>query len=227
MGGYSIVEVELSLFKAATDYGEYLHYHLLSGQDMPIKTQDEIHKFCSRNSNISFIDINKPDLTSDFGKIIYRRVSIKRYISEEKKRESFVLKWFDRVILGIQYYLLKCDFVKKTGIQLRYGSQWCSLCDGHIRILLQNIDKIEYYFKKSSIPDELFVQSILAEMGLEKEIAGNKREIMWNHNDKLHPHVWVKEDYEKLKRSNAFFARKFDENFDKIVIDLVYEYIKP
>ena len=43
-GGYSIVAAELALLEAAAARG-YDFYHLLSGQDLPIKSQDEIHAF--------------------------------------------------------------------------------------------------------------------------------------------------------------------------------------
>ena len=42
---YSQVEVELRLLEAATKENHYQYYHLLSGLDLPIKTQDYIHSF--------------------------------------------------------------------------------------------------------------------------------------------------------------------------------------
>jgi hypothetical protein len=44
LGAYSQVRCELELLEAAVkDYHDY--YHLLSGADLPIKSQDQIHKF--------------------------------------------------------------------------------------------------------------------------------------------------------------------------------------
>ena len=43
-GGYSQIQSELILFQAAWEHG-YEYYHLISGVDLPIKTQDEIHEF--------------------------------------------------------------------------------------------------------------------------------------------------------------------------------------
>lgn len=44
-GDLSQVEVEYRLFEAALQNGPYAYYHLLSGVDLPIKTQDYIHEF--------------------------------------------------------------------------------------------------------------------------------------------------------------------------------------
>lgn len=43
--GYSLVEAEMILLAAATRHAEYAYYHFLSGSDMCLKSQDEIHRF--------------------------------------------------------------------------------------------------------------------------------------------------------------------------------------
>lgn len=47
-GGKSLIEAELELLKAAIK-GNYDYYHLISGMDLPIKTQKEIHEFFENN----------------------------------------------------------------------------------------------------------------------------------------------------------------------------------
>ena len=44
-GDFSLVEIELALFKEAYSKGSYAYYHLLSGVDLPIKSQDYIHNY--------------------------------------------------------------------------------------------------------------------------------------------------------------------------------------
>ncbi|MGZ1153516.1 beta-1,6-N-acetylglucosaminyltransferase [Lactobacillus delbrueckii subsp. bulgaricus] len=43
-GSYSQIEAEMRLFQAAAP-GKYAYYHLLSGLDLPLANQDEIHAF--------------------------------------------------------------------------------------------------------------------------------------------------------------------------------------
>ena len=51
MGGYSLVNAEMILLRKATEVGHYNHYHLLSGQDLPIQSQETIQKFFLKNSD--------------------------------------------------------------------------------------------------------------------------------------------------------------------------------
>ena len=44
-GDISLVKVEYLLFESALSHGPYAYYHLLSGTDLPIKSQDYIHAF--------------------------------------------------------------------------------------------------------------------------------------------------------------------------------------
>lgn len=44
-GDFSLVEVELRLMAEATERAEYSYYHLLSGVDFPIASQNVIHDF--------------------------------------------------------------------------------------------------------------------------------------------------------------------------------------
>ncbi len=44
-GSYSLVDATLSLLKESTNKGPFRYYHLLSGQDLPLKTNEYIHNF--------------------------------------------------------------------------------------------------------------------------------------------------------------------------------------
>ena len=48
-GDISVVDAEFALFDEAYRRGEYSYYHLLSGVDMPLKTQNYIHRFFEKN----------------------------------------------------------------------------------------------------------------------------------------------------------------------------------
>lgn len=50
-GDISQVQVEYLLFETALSHGPYAYYHLLSGTDLPIKSQDYIHAFFQQNYN--------------------------------------------------------------------------------------------------------------------------------------------------------------------------------
>ena len=45
------------------------------------------------------------------------------------------------------------------------------------------------------------------------------RKIDWERGN---PYVWHEKDYDELINSEYLFARKFDENVDKNIIDKIY-----
>ena len=57
-GGYSQIACELLLLKSAVSrhpQGVYTYYHLLSGADLPLKSQNEIHTFFERHAGKEFL----------------------------------------------------------------------------------------------------------------------------------------------------------------------------
>lgn len=69
MGGYSLVNAEMILLRKATEVGHYNHYHLLSGQDLPIQSQETIQKFFLKNSDKEFVGFDKDIFT--YGDRVY------------------------------------------------------------------------------------------------------------------------------------------------------------
>lgn len=53
--GYSLVKAELILLEEAIKK-QHAYYHLISGVDMPIKSQDYIHEFFNKNDGKEYID---------------------------------------------------------------------------------------------------------------------------------------------------------------------------
>lgn len=54
-GDISVVKAELLLLETASMKGPYDYYHLLSGVDLPIKSQDYIHRFFEKNKGYEFV----------------------------------------------------------------------------------------------------------------------------------------------------------------------------
>ena len=44
-----MIKVELLLFKTAHSHFKYTYYHLMSGVDLPLKSQEYIHQFFIEN----------------------------------------------------------------------------------------------------------------------------------------------------------------------------------
>ena len=60
-GGNSQIDTEIRLLEYASSNSKYDFYHLLSGQDLPIKDQKYIHNFFDKNIGKEFIRFEKEE----------------------------------------------------------------------------------------------------------------------------------------------------------------------
>jgi hypothetical protein len=84
-------------------------------------------------------------------------------------------------------------------------------------------------FRGVRCPDEIFVQSLIANSPYKdtvadysKDSANLTRKIDWERGN---PYIWRKWDYKELIESDALFARKFNSGVDKDIINLISDRI--
>ena len=83
-GDYSIVECELLLLKKAIN-GNYSYYHLLSGEDFPIKKKSEIYNFFEKNKKEFIFFTNSNINSKDMDRVLYKHVMLGKLRSSQKK----------------------------------------------------------------------------------------------------------------------------------------------
>lgn len=211
-GTQSQVKTEMLLFETASACGLYHYYHLISGADLPLKTQDEIHAFFAKEEN-SYLFYE--EITSQWN---YFRVS-----------RFNILVGKDGPIWGrIKAYLhlaqdkLSIDRVKNTGLQIKKGSNWCSVNQDAVNILLANRREILKLTRFSICADEIYKQTFLLYYG-HPVVNNDLRRV--NFQGGSHPQIYRTEDFDMLLQSGRLFARKFDENVDKEIIDMIFRHI--
>lgn len=215
--GYSMVEAEFLLFKKAYANGPYAYYHLLSGADLPIKTQDYIHAECERQSGTEFVGFAPaPQGLIDF------RVQ-HWFLFPEDFRTKNILK------RGLRFLYLKLQdlmHTKRTDLTVKKGAQWCSLTQDFVAYLLEQEGFVKQLFAHTFCPDELFIQTLIFNSPFIKSIKvadseydGNMRFIKWV-NGELIP--ICEDDLPELKASDRWFARKFSSS-DKSLLSLVLQ----
>lgn len=219
-GAYSLVQSELVLLKAATQM-EHSYYHLISGADYPIKSQEEIHDFFKQHNGKEYIGFCAEEQRKDF---LYR-VCLYHFFQEKIGNETetgFKAKLWCK----LEHYLLKIQ--KFLGIDrlrgkhnLFYkGAQWFSITHGLATYVLENEPIIQKMFKWSNCGDEGFLQTIAMMSPYKDQIVRNHmRLIDWNRGT---PYVFRKEDYDLLNASPYLFARKFDKEIDNDILKMLY-----
>ena len=231
-GGYSLIKAELLLLKAAvkTDHS-YSYYHLISGSDLPLFSQDYIHEFFEQNPNKIFLSLVDNEIKNNNN--IAECVRYKHYFNElyGKTRGSFtgkVVNKLDRGFVRVQKLLNK-DVLKKFKIKdVGYASEWFSIDNETAQMLVEKEDYIEKVFKRSSLCDEVFLPTMVFKENMEHklyttntlhdvpdELQGNLRYINWWEESLTgaSPYVWKDGDEERLEYAASLghlFARKFD-----------------
>lgn len=224
-GGVEQVKCEFSLLKCAIQNGPYKYYHLLSGHDLPIKSQEEIHRYFEMNEK-NYVAFYRPEMKYDtlFDYKIYH-IPFKKYVLIRLSRR-------------IQRFL-RIDRIKKSKMKYMKGSQWFSITDDAAKYVVSKEKQILLMFSYTRCPDEVFLQTILYNSQfrdtlntdyqdikyrtlLSEKTMANLRMIDWpDELGTAHPRTFIAEDYDTLMKCKALFARKFDSKVDSKIIKLI------
>lgn len=226
-GGYSQIRVELELLKAATRGGRYSYYHLLSGQDLAIKSQDYIHKFFYENRGMNYIGFeNGEEPCSERIRYYYPFQDL-----IDRKPKQFAKKTMFRMQKVLLLLQKKMKIRRNKSFRVYKGCNWFSISDELAKYIIDYEPEIQKRFSFSFCADEIFIQSMMMNSDRKwkwyKEAhdstEGSMRLIDW---DRGNPYIFTKEDFEKITQSKMLFARKFSEDRDTAIIQQVLLYTK-
>ena len=218
-GDLSQVETEYLLLETASAKESYSYYHLLSGTDLPIQTQDYIHSFFQINAGKEFVEYWSGNRHQ---KDLKRKISRYYFFTKHLKRNNS--KWHvitapcHNLALIVQKMI---HFDRKQEVEFRKGSQWFSITHNFCLYLLEKKPFVLRRFRYTLCPDEIFVQTLLWNSSFKKNIyniednnIGSMRLIDWNRGD---PYTWKIQDYTELVNSNKLFARKFSSQEEELI----------
>lgn len=173
-GEFSQIQCELNLLKATTSVGKYEYYHLLSGSDYPIVSQDTIHNFFESNEGKEFIEI-KPNLEKRFFDTRYNCYNFfVKCFKNKNKLVSKLSKRLSQFLILIQYWL---KIKRRKNETVKYGSQWFSITSNAVDLILKNEEIIKEKYKFTLCCDEIFLQTLLYNSKLRKILAMESLEI--------------------------------------------------
>lgn len=224
--GYSQVQCELLLLKEAVKYGTYDFMHLISGVDFPIKTATEIYQYFYENKETEFVHFQSEAFPEEKVKWIkyyhfFRKFSRKNNLLKVLEEVSL---WFQKVI-GI-------NRMKKSNFQFMTGANWFSITNDFATYVVSKEKEIEKQYRNTRSADEIFMQTLLFNSKFRDRVkmpnyinnySSCMRCIDWERGT---PYTYDINDLEMLKKSNYMFARKFDSNKDKEIIEELVKYLK-
>ena len=219
--GESQILCEMALFRQAAEKS-YAYYHLISGTDFPIRTQDEIHAFFREHAGCEFIEFwDRPEKEYLY-RIRYRyplQEQIGRYTNDPG---TLLLRVRSRLSVW-QQKEKGIDRIREYGKPVKCGANWVSVTDAFVRYLLGKQDEIETFFLQGVAADELYKQTLCWNSPFRENIwpEGHLRLIDWKRGD---PYVWQEKDLDEILKADALFVRKVTE--ENMLTDRLMEYLQ-
>lgn len=223
-GGVSMMRAEIDLLRQALALGVHDYYHLLSGQDLPIKPQDYIHDFFDRHKGKEFLNLwkMKPSTWSRF----------ERYTIFPEGEGRFRTRIVNHIFKGLQ---MAVGHKINRDVEFHFGAQWFSITREFARYVVDNEPWLEKVFRHTSTCDEIFLPTLLARSPFhgnlfdatvvenQKEVnLSNMRFIDWIRGDSIrHPWTFRSDDFDLLMNVPHLFARKFDTQTDASIVEML------
>lgn len=225
-GAYSQIKCELILLTEAVRNGPYEYYHLLSGADLPIKTQHEIHAFFDVHRGTEFIQFQRP-VISEKKK---RRVQYYYVLQQLLQRKAGISAKFQEGTVRMQH-VMGINRIRNSNLIFQMGSNWFSITEDCAEYILTQTDLIAKIFKNTKCCDELFIQTIvfnskfkdqLYDQTYTDSLIGNERLIFWRSGAPRDINIG---DFQMIEESECLFARKFNSKTDANAIAKVISYL--
>lgn len=143
-GDFSQVKCELILLaevdKMQKNGRAYDYVHLISGADLPIKSNDEIHAFFKENNGLQFVHFTDDKATKESENRI-------RYYHLFRRHRNILTKILAQIALRVQM-LFGVDRLKNTNIKVQKGCNWFSITGEFAAYIAQESERLK---KNSSL----------------------------------------------------------------------------
>jgi len=226
-GGFGIVRATLQGIEDVIQSGVAFDYvALLSGQDYPIKPNEEIRSFLGEREGTSFIHYNPFPFTEWVGqhggwdrvRMWHIRTDNHYLIYPEERgfrSRALELVWNT----AVKRFPLERRF--PDGFHPHGGAQFWCLHRNHvwqIHKFVRANPRFVRFFRFVNIPDEIFFQTIAANiLDRTKLHSDTLTYVPWNRPGA----TLYTSDVDALRSSEYLFARKFDPDVDARVLEMI------
>lgn len=227
----------------------YRYFCLISGQDYPIKPIEYINRQLKETYPKPYIDCTPYDRKNWMYKK-YRWNPITNKI-RLKIDDFFKGKKRHPIRVGLMVMLLTVSKLMGFIVPSMYhqvknhsgavygGAAWWMLPDVAIQYIYneyKSSSKLVTLLLQAVTPEDLFFQNMSMQSPVKDMIELNSKETVtqncrtWAYffdDDKppvSHPYTFTVNEFEKLKKSDRWFARKFDDTRDPQILDMLDEY---
>lgn len=217
-GDVSVVEAEYCLMQAAYSSGaQYRYYHLLSGVDLPLKSQEEIHAFFEQYDGYDFIGYYQGELSQELD----RKVQRYHLFARDFRGDASLGSQLKRIVRAIAIRIEELvGYRRYPKMRFAKGTQWFSITNNLVSGVLKRKAEVLKLYRATFCPDEIFLHTLALDKSLganifdlKDEARGCQRYIGWQDGELKD---FVDEDYDRIVSSNLLFARKFGTSSDQL-----------
>lgn len=245
----SLVDIAMQMVDCAknVEVQEDKHYDyflLCSGQDYVIKSMDYIERQLNFSYPRPFIDCT-PYSSDNW--VYYKFntnpvvIKYKNFITYNVKK-GVLRKIFRATQIVFDMFLKAIGTVsfkklKNAGVELYGGSAWWILPDKAVNYINEEYNKQdeiqELLLDRSITPEETYFQIMAMRSPVKNQVEVNSIDMVeqncktWAYFSdagkpfKGHPYIFTKNEFERIKNSKFWFARKFDESVDSDIMDMI------
>ena len=209
-GGKNHLRAILHLSEEAIKINKIERFHLISGHDYPIKSQDQFKVFFSKHQNINYISHFELPIKQ------WPAGGLERYeyynfydLLDAKKYRNIIFK-----LITIQKKLRIKRSFNRIGLKFYGGDSWWSLNREALEFVVNYTKKSPKFFKRmrhTFCSEEIYFQTVLMNSKLASTLQNDSlRYIDWSSRNGNFPANLDISDFVAIKNSTKFFARKFE-----------------
>jgi hypothetical protein len=214
-GGYSTLQAMLNSLKEVLENDvSYDFYNLLSAQDYPLKSNDEIYSFFLENREKSFLFFE----TASDSK--WWEGAVDRFQKYHLTDYDFPGKFFLEAM--INKVLPKRRFPMKMELYGGSKSSWWTLNNETASYLVDffKLDRhLDKFLKYCWGTDEFIIPTVLLNSPLKANIVNDNLRYIDFLEGKANPKILGPDDLTEMVNSNMLFARKFDIEINTDILD--------
>lgn len=216
-------------------HGNYGFYHLLSGQDFLLRPIQEIQTFFDANAGKEFLAVDNWPLSRE---AMIDRIDQYHFMSKNRH----ITMAMNRFTSPLQH-LLGIHLAKRKDVEcFAKGMNWASMTHAFVSCLLNEEERIMKIAQHALCFDEIYKQMVFNEhkgefelyqeikspnetKGIPRyslEVLSTMHKVDWARGT---PYVYRSSDFNELIHSPCMFARKFNSDDDKEIIDHLFEYV--
>lgn len=227
-GGFSILKCELFMLKDALKKCDADYFHLISGQDYPIKPLSYFLTYFEENNGTNYLT--------------YSHLPNPRWEQNtyERFQYFYLFDYFSRRDMAIHYSNKIMEFQKRYHLKRRIpdyfdhlygGSQWFSITRKSVDTFLNFTKRKPSFYNKlrfTFAPEETYFTTLGVNLLLKEKVKvenKNCRFIRWKNENGNYPANLSLEHFHFFAEEDALFARKFDGEIGEKAVEAIDEYL--